>query len=96
MNSGRRKHDFELFGFDFLIDEDFRVWLIEVNTNPYLGVPNDFIRHLLPKMMHDLLEIVVDPVFKPANKKTTENEFEIIYCEVGSTYSPDGLSFSAR
>ena len=28
-------------GFDFLIDEDFRVWLIEVNTNPYFGVLND-------------------------------------------------------
>ena len=40
MNPNRRKRCFELFGFDFLIDEDFRVWLIEVNTNPYLGTPN--------------------------------------------------------
>jgi len=23
-----------------MIDEDFRVWLIEVNTNPYLGYQN--------------------------------------------------------
>lgn len=30
-------HKFELIGFDFLIDEDYRVWLIEVNTCPYLG-----------------------------------------------------------
>jgi D-alanine-D-alanine ligase-like ATP-grasp enzyme len=28
-------------GFDFLIDEDFRTWLIEVNTNPYFGVINE-------------------------------------------------------
>jgi hypothetical protein len=28
---------FELIGFDFIIDEDFRVWLIEVNTCPYQG-----------------------------------------------------------
>jgi hypothetical protein len=34
---------FELLGYDFLIDEDFRLWLIEVNTNPYLGTPNAFI-----------------------------------------------------
>ena len=27
---------FELFGYDFLIDEDLGVWLIEVNTNPCL------------------------------------------------------------
>jgi len=39
-NPKNRKNCFELFGYDFLIDEDFRVWLIEVNTNPYLGVPN--------------------------------------------------------
>ena len=48
MHSGNRKLDFELFGFDFLIDEDFRVWLIEVNTNPYLGIPNEYIRGMLP------------------------------------------------
>ena len=37
LNPYKRKFCFELFGYDFLIDEDFRVWLIEVNTNPYLG-----------------------------------------------------------
>lgn len=40
MNPNNRKNVFELFGFDFLIDEDFRVWLIEINTNPFLGTPN--------------------------------------------------------
>lgn len=40
MNPNRRKQCFELFGFDFLVDEDFRSWLIEINTNPYLGTPN--------------------------------------------------------
>lgn len=27
---------FELFGYDFLIDNEFETWLIEVNTNPCL------------------------------------------------------------
>ena len=27
---------FELFGLDFLIDNNQKVWLIEVNTNPCL------------------------------------------------------------
>ena len=43
LNPGRRRHCFELLGYDFLIDEDFRLWLIEVNQNPYLGTPN---RHI--------------------------------------------------
>jgi hypothetical protein len=32
----KRKYTFELFGYDFILDEDFNVWLIEVNTNPCL------------------------------------------------------------
>lgn len=63
LNPHKRKNCFELFGFDFLIDEDFRVWLIEVNTNPYLGMPNSYIKGLLPKMMDDLFELVLGPVF---------------------------------
>ena len=68
LNPSKRKNCFELLGFDFLIDEDFRIWLIEVNTNPYLGLPNQFIEGLLPKMLNDLLEIVLDPYIKPINQ----------------------------
>lgn len=47
-----------MLGYDFMIDEDFRVWMIEVNENPYLGIPNDFINKLLPKMLDDMVELV--------------------------------------
>ena len=30
------KSSFELFGYDFIIDNDMDPWLIEVNTNPCL------------------------------------------------------------
>lgn len=42
MNANNRENCFELFGFDFLLDEDFRIWLIEVNHNPLLGTPNKY------------------------------------------------------
>ena len=73
---------FELFGFDFLMDEEFRLWLLEINTNPYLGCPNDEMKILVPDMMEDLIQIVVDPInkpnkpLKPANH---ENRFELIF-----------------
>jgi tubulin--tyrosine ligase len=57
-----------LLGYDFLIDEDFRLWMIEINTNPYFGVPNVFIANLLPKLMDDLLDMVVDPIYPPLTK----------------------------
>ena len=73
----------ELFGFDFLIDEDFRVWLIEVNTNPYLGTPNKYITELMPKMLDDMVRITVDPTYEPREvpDKDRPNGFEILYRE---------------
>ena len=65
INPNNRKECWELFGFDFLIDEDFRVWLIEVNTNPYLGSPNQYIAGIMPKMLDDMLKLTVDPIYEP-------------------------------
>lgn len=31
INPRKRKHCFEVFGYDFMIDEDMRTWLIEVS-----------------------------------------------------------------
>ena len=80
MNPNNRKNVFELFGFDFLLDEDFRVWLIECNTNPFYGTPNAFMKELVPKMFNDLLKIVVDPICQPRNvpEFDRENDFEFI------------------
>ena len=72
---------YELFGYDFLIDEDLRVWLIEVNTNPYFGIPNEYIADLLPKMTDDLMKLTVDPIYPPRYVEERENLFELIYSE---------------
>lgn len=36
INPEDRKYTFELYGYDFLIDDKFNVWLLEINTNPCL------------------------------------------------------------
>ena len=51
INASGREHTFELFGYDFLVDEDFKVWLLEVNTNPYLGAQNKWHAALLPNLV---------------------------------------------
>ena len=75
------RNAFELFGFDFLIDEDFRTWLIEVNTNPYLGTPSEFMQQLVPQMLNDMLKIVVDPVMAPEVVPDADrpNGFDLVY-----------------
>ena len=33
----------------------------KVNVNPYFGIPNDYIKDLLPKMIDSMFEIILDP-----------------------------------
>lgn len=34
INKSQRQWCFEIFGYDFMIDEELKPWLIEANTNP--------------------------------------------------------------
>lgn len=46
---------FELLGFDFMIDEELRVWLIEVNQNPCLSILTDKQENFIGKLLNDTL-----------------------------------------
>ncbi|XP_013398641.1 tubulin--tyrosine ligase isoform X2 [Lingula anatina] len=62
---------FQLFGFDFMIDEAFKVWLIEVNGSPACA------KKLLPSLAESLIQTAVDPVFPLSQEQqiTAENLF---------------------
>jgi len=51
---------FELFGYDFLLDDDLRTWLIEVNTNPALCMASEFGKKLVIDMLDNALKVTVD------------------------------------
>lgn len=57
------KSTFELLGYDFIIDENLNMYLIEVNTNPCLEESNQLLKNLLPRMLDDMFNIVMDPLF---------------------------------
>jgi hypothetical protein len=56
---------FELFGYDFMIDADYYVWLIEVNTNPCLEESSEILKKYLPRMVNDMLRLTIDIAFPP-------------------------------
>lgn len=45
------------------MDEKLNTYLIEVNTNPCLEESNELLKKLLPRMLDDMLNIVLDPFF---------------------------------
>ena len=94
-----KKHNsfcFEFLGYDFILDEDLRVWLIEINSNPYLGTPNKYIENILPKVISELLSLILDPYYPSniINQEINESSklFKLIYCEKSSNYSKDAIN----
>jgi hypothetical protein len=56
---------FEIYGYDFLLDEDLGVWLIEANTNPSFEESSKVLRTLLPRVIDDAFKLTVDVIFPP-------------------------------
>lgn len=55
---------FEWLGFDFMLDEQLKLTLIEVNTNPCLETQSCILlQRLIPQMLDQSLKIAVDPFF---------------------------------
>ena len=52
----RRANSFEIFGYDFMIDEDMQPWLIEVNTNPCLELASPYLARLIPAMLENAIK----------------------------------------
>jgi hypothetical protein len=75
------KHTFELIGYDFMLipgqqESPFEVRLIEVNTNPCIEEPNTLLKQYVPRMLDDMLKIVLDPLFSEVeiNKVTPQQQ----------------------
>lgn len=56
MDSQRRQFSFEIFGYDFMLDEDMKPWLIEVNTNPCLELSSAYLARLIPAMVENAIK----------------------------------------
>ena len=66
-------HTFEIFGFDFMLDEDFKVYLIEVNTNPCLETTCPILSKIIVDMVDSAFRVAIDPLFPPPNQQKRMN-----------------------
>ena len=88
INENNKEYSFEIFGYDFMMDEDFNVFLIEINTNPGLEESSEIIKMLIPRMIDDALRLTIDDLFQP----TLTDEWKNINGEYKSNFKVNGYS----
>ncbi len=74
-----------------MFDDDFKPYLIEVNTNPCLELASPLLARLIPTMLENAFRVVTDPLFPPpegfSQKKQVvqelcpENKFHVVFDE---------------
>ena len=86
----RWENQFEIFGLDFMIDEDLKPYLIEMNTNPCLELSCSYLAWIIPMMIESAIWVAIDPYIPPPcfpkSKKHTISDpndciFELIFNE---------------
>jgi tubulin polyglutamylase TTLL1 len=52
----RKAFSFEIYGYDFMLDEACNPYIIEVNTNPCFELSSPFLARLIPQMIENALK----------------------------------------
>ena len=63
---------FELFGLDFLLDENLNPQLIEINTNPAIFTDTLVQKDMMPKLVQDTIGMALK--FHPIGKTSGDQE----------------------
>ncbi|CAH1991743.1 unnamed protein product [Acanthoscelides obtectus] len=71
-----RKNSFELYGADFMITEDFKPWLLEINSSPALYASTPVTAKMCPVVLEDVIKVIVD---HSRNNNASTGLFELAY-----------------
>ena len=91
---GNDKRCFECYGYDIMLDEDLKPWLIEVNASPSLSASTLRDRVLKTDLINDVLDVVIPTGFPSQrackqgtswNSSATVGRFELMYDERAET-----------
>ena len=77
INILNRKNCFEIFGYDFILDNNFEPFLLEVNTNPGLEESSPLIEMLVPRMIDDAFRLTIDEYFEREDKDKNISKFKV-------------------
>ena len=77
INILNRNNCFEIFGYDFILDENYEPFLLEVNTNPGLEESSPLIKMLVPRMIDDAFRLTIDKIFERSDKNKDISLFKV-------------------
>ncbi|CAD8097268.1 unnamed protein product [Paramecium sonneborni] len=61
----KKEYNFEIFGLDFMIDQSFKPYLIEINTNPCLETSSPVLQRIIPQMVENAFRMSIDTIIPP-------------------------------
>uniref|UniRef100_T1JLI3 Polyglutamylase complex subunit TTLL1 n=1 Tax=Strigamia maritima TaxID=126957 RepID=T1JLI3_STRMM len=65
------RHCFECYGYDVIIDNQLKPWLVEANASPSLGATTTHDRILKSKLIADILDIIIPDNRQPDIRRAT-------------------------
>lgn len=66
-----RKNSWELYGFDFMVDDSYNAWLIEINSSPACDYSTSVTEKYVKKALVELLKVTLDVrTWESASKKS--------------------------
>lgn len=79
-NMVNRKNSFQLYGADFVVADNFSVWLLEINTNPRLHPPSSTVTaKLYPEVIEDAMKGMLLCYIKTEYYKKTTHYYLLQY-----------------
>ncbi|KAG7384047.1 hypothetical protein PHYPSEUDO_003017 [Phytophthora pseudosyringae] len=89
------KHCFELYGYDVMIDENLKPWLLEVNASPSLSANTSSDYQLKCGMLNDMLDIIDLENRKPEGVvREHVGGFDLVYRDGNVTKKSEGCMYT--
>ena len=77
INGFDRNNCFEIFGYDFMLDDEYNPFLLEINTNPGYEESSPLIKMLVPRLIDDALRLTIDKAFERNDKDKKISKFKV-------------------
>lgn len=71
----------ELYGYDIMLDDEFRPWLIEINSSPAMDYSTPVTKELVKQVLEDTVKVIVDYHYAPKKRKkrVDTGNFSLLY-----------------